>query len=48
MHTDIDECAEDTDDCAQTCVDTDGSYSCACDSGYHLANDSHGCDGKCH
>ena len=46
MHTDIDECAEDMDGCAQICTDTDGSYTCSCDSGYNLANDSHGCDGK--
>ena len=46
MFLDVDECAEGTDGCAQTCTDTDGSYICSCDSGYSLANDSHGCDGK--
>ena len=43
--TDINECAEDTDSCAQTCTDTDGSYVCSCDTGFWLANDSLGCDG---
>ena len=45
-YIDINECAEDTDDCAQTCTDTDGSYTCLCDVGYELANDEHGCDGE--
>ena len=44
-YADIDECAEDTHDCAQMCTDTDGSYMCSCDVGYDLAFDSHGCDG---
>ena len=44
--TDIDECAEDIDSCAQICVNVAGSYSCSCGSGYHLASDSHGCDGN--
>ena len=43
--TDIDECAEGTDGCVHTCTDTKGSYECSCDTGYRLANDSHGCDG---
>ena len=46
LHTDIDECAEDRDGCAQTCTDTDGSYVCSCTTGYRLANDSLGCDGE--
>ena len=46
IYIDINECAEDTDGCAQTCTDTDGSYTCFCDVGYQLANDGHGCDGE--
>ena len=42
---DIDECEENTDNCAQNCADTDGSYNCSCDPGYRLASDDHGCDG---
>ena len=42
---DIDECSEDSDNCAQNCTDTDGSFDCSCRSGYRLANDSQGCDG---
>lgn len=45
LYIDIDECAEGTDGCTQTCTDTKGSYVCSCDTGYRLANDSHGCDG---
>ena len=44
--SDIDECAEDTDDCAQVCTDTDLGYTCSCQSGYRLASNGHGCDGK--
>jgi hypothetical protein len=42
---DVDECSEGSDNCAQNCTDTDGSYGCSCGSGYRLANDSQGCDG---
>ena len=47
--TDIDECDEDTDGCAQTCTNTNGSYVCSCDleSGYRLALDNYGCSGEC-
>ena len=45
-HSDIDECTEDADGCAQICTDTDGSYNCSCGPGYELANDQRGCDGK--
>ena len=44
-YLDINECLEDTDNCAQTCTDTDGSYTCSCDAGYELANDGLQCDG---
>ena len=43
--SDIDECVEGTDGCAQTCADTDGSYTCSCNSGYELTSNSHDCDG---
>ena len=46
MCTDVDECAEDTDECAQLCTDTEGSYFCSCEVGYDLAEDQHGCVGK--
>ena len=36
MFLDINECAQDMDECADdaTCFDTDGSYECACDLGF--------------
>ena len=46
MTTDIDECEEGIDGCAQNCTDTDGSYNCSCGSGYNLAINQHGCDGQ--
>ena len=45
-YTDIDECADGTHRCAQTCTNEIGSYSCSCDSGYRLAGDSFRCYGK--
>ena len=42
---DVDECAEDTDTCAQACTNTNGSYTCSCDPGYRLASDNRHCDG---
>ena len=44
--TDVDECAEDTDECTQLCTDTEGSYFCSCEAGYDLAEDQHGCVGE--
>ena len=44
--SDINECAEGIDDCAQVCTDVDLGYTCSCQSGYHLASDERGCDGK--
>ena len=44
--TDIDECSAGTDSCHQqaSCVDTDGSYICTCNSGY--TGDGQICNGK--
>jgi hypothetical protein len=44
--TDIDECSENLDGCAQICTNTYGSYSCACGSCYRLASDGYSCNGK--
>ena len=46
IYKDINECAEGTGGCAQMCTNTVGSYDCSCSSGYRMASDSHGCDGK--
>ena len=46
MFLDINECAEGADGCAQTCTDTEGSYTCSCGVGYELGHDQHGCDGQ--
>ena len=43
---DTNECTKDIDECAQICVDTDGSYYCSCDPGYILADDGQGCKGN--
>ena len=44
--SDINECAEGIDNCAQLCIDTDGSYTCSCSLGYNLVEDGRECDGK--
>ena len=48
LYTDINECAEDTDGCAQICTNMVGNYTCSCRVGYRLAADSHWCAGKSH
>lgn len=40
---DIDECTNGTNTCQQTCTNTDGSYTCGCNSGYVLNNDGSTC-----
>ena len=45
-YTDIDECAESTNGCSQTCNNTIGSYMCSCDFGYRLASNGRVCNGR--
>ncbi|KAI8505851.1 dendrite reproteinration, partial [Branchiostoma belcheri] len=40
----IDECAADIDNCAQVCINTDGSFTCGCNDGYVLNADGVSCD----
>ena len=55
MHTllfiipDINECDPDigTHDCDHTCTNTNGSFVCGCDNGYHLDDDGTTCIGMC-
>ena len=46
--TDIDECQEGLHSCRQVCVNTNGSYECACKEGYSLRNDGSNCRGINH
>ena len=43
---DIDECAEQLDDCDQNCHNYNGSYSCSCNLGFRLNEDELHCDGN--
>ena len=43
---DIDECGARIANCVQTCIDTPGSYSCGCRTGFALAADGYTCNGK--
>lgn len=44
----VDECSwPDLGGCEQRCVNTLGSYKCACDPGYELAADKKTCEGWC-
>ena len=45
IQTDINECGE-VNDCQQTCMNTEGSYSCSCDEGFSLADDGRTCTGN--
>ena len=45
MHSDINECTEDSDDCSHDCYNTVGSYLCDCPTGYELDTDEVTCIG---
>jgi hypothetical protein len=48
LPTEVDECSwPDHGGCEQRCVNTLGSYTCACDPGYELAADKKTCEGWC-
>ena len=42
---DIDECTAGTHDCDQVCTNTDGSFTCSCNSGYTLDSNGRRCNG---
>ena len=47
FHLDIDECSLNNGGCAQTCLNTRGSFTCKCNKGYQVGNtDKNTCDGK--
>ena len=43
--TDVDECAEQTDNCEQICINHVGHHSCDCRKGYKLNSNNYTCDG---
>ena len=45
FYIDINECTADTDDCDQVCTNTDGSFTCSCNSGYTLDSNERTCNG---
>ena len=42
---DVNECLDGTQLCAQTCVNTEGSYVCSCGTGYRLNDNGLNCSG---
>ena len=42
---DVDECIDGTNNCFQTCTNTNGSFNCGCYSGYLLNIDGANCNG---
>ena len=46
QNIDIDECAEQLDDCDQNCLNYAGLYSCFCNFGFRLNEDELHCDGN--
>ena len=51
MHTlisilpDINECMKEIDNCDQMCSNSEGSFVCGCESGFHLDDDEFTCNG---
>ena len=45
LDNDVNECQLETDNCAQVCTNTPGSYTCGCDPGYELDGDGFSCNG---
>lgn len=43
---DLDECAQGTSQCSQLCLNTPGSFTCACQPGFQLDFDGRGCISK--
>ena len=46
ISTDIDECAEGSDECEHMCMNTEGNYTCSCYESYLLADDGKSCTSK--
>ena len=44
--SDVDECAENGDNCEQLCNNRAGDFTCSCRSGYQLDSDGRSCTGK--
>ena len=43
-YSDINECSDITHSCDQCCINTIGSYACACTDGFRLSSDARRCD----
>ena len=47
FYLDVDECSSnETNSCQFACINTIGSYKCACPTGYHLSADGKKCQGN--
>ena len=45
FNADIDECFEGTNNCSQTCTNTEGNFTCGCNDGYRLDSNERSCNG---
>ena len=43
--SDTNECSDGTHNCSQICTNTNGSYTCGCNDGYHIDFDNVTCNG---
>lgn len=46
FYPDVDECNENNALCGQLCINTNGTYMCACNDGYFLRSDGQTCNGN--
>ena len=47
LSSDIDECSERNGGCMSLCINSPGSFTCACEIGFTLQLDGRSCLGKC-
>ena len=46
LHPDVDDCGDENGGCSQICINTEGSFTCDCNTGFVLDSDGATCNGE--